>query len=105
VILQIVLRLVVAAALVFQGGMAANAAGAAPGHHCTMGMHHDGGAKKCPCCPAKSFADCGDLCLTAAPLPVAMSLVLPVPKIAPAPVAQARWIAASIDMPLRPPIA
>lgn len=101
---RVLLRLTIAIGLILQGGMGATAAYASGGYHCAMAGHH-GGTHKCPCCPAKSIADCADACMVIAALPAATIAITP--SLAPAPPAFERpgFVAVSIDRPLRPPIA
>ena len=106
--LRIALRLLIALALILQGGVGATAAFASgtSGHHCHSSMDHDGQAPKCPCCPAKSFGmSCADACMTVAALPsVPATFHLHVDSISPS-IDRTPLVAAAIDMPLRPPIA
>lgn len=102
--LRIVLRLLIAVALILQGGIGA-AAYASMGHHCTMAGHHDGQAPKCPCCPAKSLADCADACMTVAALPGDVPVFRVTLPPAPPSIERPRFANGSIDTPLRPPIA
>lgn len=103
--LRIALRVLIAIGLILQGMAGATAADAMTKHHCNMSTHHDGGAPKCPCCPAKSAMTCADLCATIAAMPDVVQL--PVVPIAPARYAVERpnLVAGSVDTPLRPPIA
>jgi hypothetical protein len=99
-----VLRVLVSIALILQGGIGA-AAYASMGHHCTMAGHHDGQTPKCPCCPAKSLADCADACMIVAALPAgvpAFNVTVPPP---PSPIERPLFVEGSVDTPLRPPIA
>jgi hypothetical protein len=105
--LRIALRALIAIALLLQGvgGATAAFASAPSGHHCHSSMSHDGQAPKCPCCPAKSFMSCADMCMTVAALPsIATAFKLPVVSI-PVPIEPTRLIISPIDTPLRPPIA
>jgi hypothetical protein len=103
--LRVVLRILIAIGLILQGSIGATAAYASGGHHCAMSSHHDGQPAKCPCCPAKSLADCADLCMTIAAMPDAMPAFGVTLAPAPAQIERARFVGASIDTPLRPPIA
>lgn len=106
--LRIALRILVALALILQGGVGATAAFASgpSGHHCHSSVNHDGQAPKCPCCPAKSFGmSCADACMTVAPLPsLPAAFNLSIASISPA-IERTPLIVAAVDPPLRPPIA
>ena len=102
--LLIVLRVLVAIALILQGGIGASAY-VSMGHHCAMAGHHGGQAPKCPCCPAKSLADCADACTTVAALPCGVPAIHVTLPPAPRWIERARYVEGSIDTPLRPPIA
>jgi len=102
--LRIVLRVLIAFALILQGGIGASAY-ASMGHHCAMAGHHDGKAPKCPCCPAKSLADCADACVTVAALPGGMPSIHATLSPAPPSIERPHCVEGSIDTPLRPPIA
>jgi len=105
---RIALRVLIALALLLQGGVGATAAFASgpAGHHCHSSTSHDGQAPKCPCCPAKSFGmSCADMCMTVAALPSTPAEYDPsVVSISPA-IERPRLVFAAIDPPLRPPIA
>jgi hypothetical protein len=107
-VLRIVLQLLIALALIAQGGVAAAAplAPASGKHPCGATMHHDRQTPKCPCCPRTSIdMHCGDLCMTLAALPsppvqLAVRLAATPLRFVPGAV-----VATTIDTPLRPPIA
>ena len=105
---RIALRVLIALALLLQGGVGATAAFASgpAGHHCHSSTSHDGQAPKCPCCPATSFGmSCADMCMTVAALPSTPAEYDPsVVSISPA-IERPRLVVAAIDPPLRPPIA
>jgi hypothetical protein len=105
--LRIALRVLIAIALLLQGGIGATAAFASGpnGHHCHASMGHDGQAPKCPCCPAKSFGmSCADACMTVAALSaLPPTYKLPLVSISP-PIERTRLVISAIDTPLRPPI-
>jgi hypothetical protein len=103
-LLRVALRALVAIALILQGGIGA-AAYASMGNHCTMAGHHDGQAPTCPCCPAKSLADCADACMIVAALPAGVPAFNVTLAPAPPSIEQLRRIEGAIDTPLRPPIA
>lgn len=101
---RIALRLLIALALILQGGIGATAAFASGGHHCHASMSHAGHASKCPCCPAKSSMSCADFCMTVAALPsIAAAFEPPVLSMS-TPIESARPVVSPIDTPLRPPI-
>lgn len=105
---RLALRILIAIALILQGGVGATAAFASgpSGHHCHSSMSHDGQAPKCPCCPAKSFGmSCADACMMVAALPALPArFTLSVTSVSP-PIERTPLIVAAIDTPLRPPIA
>jgi len=104
---RLALRLLIAIALILQGGMGATVAFASGpnGHHCHSSMSHDGQAPKCPCCPAKSFGmSCADMCMTVAALPSIPAAFNPSGISISPPIERPRLVIATIDTPLRPPI-
>jgi len=105
--LQMLLRVVLALAILLQGsfGVGSAYAEARSGHHGHASPTAEGHPAKCPCCPKSSDVDCASFCALVA-LPAAISPVFPKIVAADAPVGgSARWIGAAVDRPLRPPIA
>ena len=107
-VLRIALRVLIAVALLLQGGVGATAAfaSAPSGHDCHSSMSYDGQAPKCPCCPAKSFGmSCADICMTVAALPSVPAAFKPSVISMSTPIDTTRLVVSPIDIPLRPPIA
>ncbi|HEY6893770.1 MAG TPA: hypothetical protein VI258_06365 [Rhodanobacteraceae bacterium] len=101
---RIVLRVVIAFGLILQGMAGATAASATAIHHCHTSSQYDGGAPKCPCCPAKSPMSCADTCSITATVPAAIGLVAVAAESSLAVIERPRFLAAALDTPLRPPI-